>query len=238
MAIAGAFSTHGATVHIVDILADEAKTAARDVAAEGGSVAAHACDVTDAAGVKRTFSEILARGRVDILVNSAGISHVGTIADTSESDLDRLYAVNVKGTYHCIRAVLDAMQAARSGVILNLASVAATTGLANRFAYSMTKGAIVAMTYSIARDYVTSGIRCNSISPARIHTPFVDGFLKQNYAGSEEEMFAKLAAAQPVGRMGTPAEVASLAVFLCSDEAAFATGTDFPLDGGFLRLHG
>jgi NAD(P)-dependent dehydrogenase (short-subunit alcohol dehydrogenase family) len=146
--------------------------------------------------------------------------------------------VNVKGTYHCIQAVIGAMKTRRAGVIVNLASVAASAGLANRFAYSMTKGAIVAMTYSVARDYVTDGIRCVSISPARIHTPFVDGYLATHYPGREAEMFATLSATQPVGRMGTPGEVADLALFLVSDEAGFATGTDYPLDGGFLRLHG
>jgi NAD(P)-dependent dehydrogenase (short-subunit alcohol dehydrogenase family) len=237
-AIAQSFSEHGADVHVLDIRADEAKATARAIAQPGLLALGHGCDVSDGAGVERVFGDILANGPVDILVNSAGISHVGTIQDTGEGDLDRLYAVNVKGTYQCIRAVIGAMKDRRSGVILNMASVAASAGLANRFAYAMTKGAIVAMTYSVARDYVSFGVRCNSISPARIHTPFVDGFLKKNYPGREDEMFDKLAATQPVGRMGTPAEVASLAVYLCSDESAFATGTDYPLDGGFLRLHG
>jgi 2-keto-3-deoxy-L-fuconate dehydrogenase len=194
--------------------------------------------VSVAADVERAVSEVLARGPVDVLVNSAGVSHIGTIEQTSAADFDRLFDVNVKGTYHCIKAVIGAMAARRSGVIVNLASVAASAGLASRFAYSMTKGAIVAMTYSVARDYVTAGIRCVSISPARVHTPFVDGYLAKHYPGREAEMFAALAATQPVGRMGEPREVADLAVYLASDEASFATGTDYPIDGGFLNLHG
>jgi NAD(P)-dependent dehydrogenase (short-subunit alcohol dehydrogenase family) len=134
--------------------------------------------------------------------------------------------------------VIDGMASRGFGVIINMASVAATAGLADRFAYSMTKGAVVAMTYSIARDYVSRGVRCNCISPGRVHTPFVDGFLARHYPGREAEMFAKLAATQPIGRMGEPQEVATFARFLASDEASFLTGTDYPMDGGFLRLHG
>jgi NAD(P)-dependent dehydrogenase (short-subunit alcohol dehydrogenase family) len=124
------------------------------------------------------------------------------------------------------------------GVILNLASIAASVGLPERFAYSMSKGAVVAMTYSVAKDYLAHNIRCNCISPARVHTPFVDGYLKKHYPGREKEMFGRLSQAQPVGRMADPDEVASLALFLCSDEAGFITGVDYPLDGGFLNLRG
>ena len=171
-------------------------------------------------------------------MNNAGVSHIGTVETTTGEDFDRLYRVNVKGVYHCTRAVIGGMKERARGVILNLASIAATSGLADRFAYSMTKGAVLAMTYATAKDYAAYGVRCVSISPARIHTPFVDGFLKKHYAGREEEMFAKLSATQPIGRMGKPREVADLALYLCSDEAGFATGTDYPLDGGFLRLNG
>jgi 2-keto-3-deoxy-L-fuconate dehydrogenase len=228
LAIADAFCANGATVHVLDVNAGDARAPA----------VGHQCDVAAGDDVQRVLAGILADGPVDILVNSAGVSHIGTIEQTSEADLDRLYSVNVKGTYNCIRAVIGAMQARRTGVIVNLASIAASAGLANRFAYSMSKGAIVAMTYSVARDYVSHGIRCVSISPARIHTPFVDGYLAKHYPGREAEMFATLSTAQPIGRMGEPREVAELAVYLCSDEAGFATGTDYPLDGGFLRLHG
>jgi 2-keto-3-deoxy-L-fuconate dehydrogenase len=227
LAIVERFVANGATVHVLDLRPCPAVAAT-----------SHHVDVSVAADVARAVEEVLARSPVDILVNCAGVSHIGTVEETTAADMDRLFAVNVMGTYHCIQAVIGTMKTRRAGVIVNLASVAATAGLASRFAYSMTKGAIVAMTYSVARDYVTDGIRCVSISPARIHTPFVDGYLAKHYPGHEAEMFATLSATQPVGRMGTPGEVADLALFLASDEAGFATGTDYPLDGGFLRLHG
>jgi NAD(P)-dependent dehydrogenase (short-subunit alcohol dehydrogenase family) len=119
-----------------------------------------------------------------------------------------------------------------------MASVAGSAGLADRFAYSTSKGAVIAMTYSVARDYINHNIRCNCISPARVHTTFVDGYLKKNYPGREQEMFEELAKTQPIGRMGEPEEVASLALFLCSDAASFITGVNYPLDGGFMNLHG
>lgn len=228
LAIVDRFAAHGAAVHVIDLNPCPSTAAASSQRA----------DVSVAADVERVVGDVLARGPVDVLVNSAGVSHIGTIEQTSAADFDRLFDVNVKGTYHCIKAVIGAMAARRSGVIVNLASVAASAGLASRFAYSMTKGAIVAMTYSVARDYVAAGIRCVSISPARVHTPFVDGYLAKHYPGREAEMFATLSATQPVGRMGEPREVADLAVYLASDEAAFATGTDYPIDGGFLNLHG
>jgi NAD(P)-dependent dehydrogenase (short-subunit alcohol dehydrogenase family) len=109
-------------------------------------------------------------------------------------------------------------------------------GIPDRFAYSMTKGAVLTMTYSVARDYVSHGIRCNALSPARVHTPFVDGYLAKNYPGREREMFDRLSRTQPIGRMGQPEEVADLALFLCSDAAGFITGSNVPIDGGFVTL--
>ena len=125
----------------------------------------------------------------------------------------------------------------KHGVILNVASIAAWVGLADRFAYSMSKGAVYAMTLSVAKDYLQDNIRCNSISPARVHTPFVDGFIAKNYPGKEKEMFEKLSKSQPIGRMGTVEEIAALALYLCSDEAGFVTGNDYPIDGGFIKLN-
>ena len=127
---------------------------------------------------------------------------------------------------------------ARGGAILNMSSIAALVGLPDRFAYSMTKGAVTSMTISVAKDYINYNIRCNCISPARVHTPFVDGFIAKNYAGREEEMFKKLSASQPVGRMAKPEEIAALALYICSDEASFITGNDYPIDGGFVKLSG
>ena len=174
---------------------------------------------------------------LDILVNNAGVAHIGTVETTAEADFDRLFSVNVKGVYNCIRAAVPLMKQRGGGSILNMASIAALVGLPDRFAYSMTKGAVLAMTIATARDYVKDNIRVNSISPARVHTPFVDGFLAKNYPGREAEMFEKLSQTQPIGRMATPDEIAHLALYLCSDEAAFVTGTDYPIDGGFIKLN-
>jgi NAD(P)-dependent dehydrogenase (short-subunit alcohol dehydrogenase family) len=173
---------------------------------------------------------------LDILVNNAGIAHVGNVQNTSEDDFDKLFEVNVKGVYNCMKAVMNRMMAQKGGVILNMASIAAMVGLPDRFAYSMTKGAVLTMTYSVARDYVKHNIRCNCISPARVHTPFVDGFIAKNYPGRETEMFQQLAASQPMGRMGNVEEVAQLANYLCSDAASFISGNDYPIDGGFINL--
>jgi len=169
-------------------------------------------------------------------LNCAGVAHVGNLEKTAEADIDKLFQVNVKGVYNTMWACIPQMKARNSGVILNMASVAALVGIPDRFAYSMTKGAVIAMTQSVARDYISYGIRCNSISPARVHTPFVDGFLAKNYPGQEKEMFEKLSKTQPIGRMAEPDEIAKLALYLCSDEASFITGTDYPIDGGFVKL--
>ena len=236
-AIALTFGAQGAEVHIIDLDGNSAEGTGRQIVDGGGSAFAHQCDVTDGADVERVFGEIAQGGRIDILVNNAGIAHIGNLEQTEEEDLDRVFAVNVKGVYHCMRACIENMKDHGGGVILNMGSVAASVGISDRFAYSMSKGAVLAMTYSAAKDYAAHKVRVVSISPARVHTPFVDGFLRENYPGREQEMFDKLSATQPIGRMGTPQEVADLALYLCSDEAAFATGTDYPIDGGFLRLN-
>jgi len=237
-AIALKFAEQGAVLHILDLNESAAAATGQQIAAAGGRASAHLCDVTNQAEVKATFAELFRGDRVHILINNAGISHIGTVESTTENDFDRIVRVNVKGFYNCMHAVVGHMKDAGGGVILNLASIAGSSGLPDRFAYSMSKGAVIAMTYSVARDYLAHNIRCNCISPARVHTPFVDGYLQKNYPGREEEMFEKLAKSQPIGRMAEPAEVASLALFLCSDEAAFITGVDYPIDGGFFNLRG
>jgi 2-keto-3-deoxy-L-fuconate dehydrogenase len=238
-AIAKLFAERGASVCLVDIRAEGVEETAREIAKSGGAAALpFPCDVTDAARTRRVFDEIAASRGIDILVNSAGVAHIGRLETTSEEDFERLFRVNVKGVYLCMQAAVGHMQRKRGGVILNLCSIAATAGLDNRFAYSMTKGAVLSMTLSVAKDYLADGIRCNAISPARIHTPFVDAFLRERYPGQEKEMFARLSEAQPIGRMGSPEEVAALALYLCSDAAAFITGADVPLDGGFVNLRG
>jgi NAD(P)-dependent dehydrogenase (short-subunit alcohol dehydrogenase family) len=230
------FAAHGADIHILDLNAQQAEMVAGKIRDLGGRAQAHACDVSSAHDVERVITGIISETTIDILVNSAGIPHVGRLEDTTGEDLDRVYEVNVKGTYHCMRACIDHMKSNRRGVILNLASIASSAGIPDRFAYSMTKGAVVAMTYSVARDYLGYNIRCNCISPARVRTPFVESFVHKNYPGRENEMLERLDRSQPIGRMGNPCEVAALALFLCSQEADFITGSDYPMDGGFLSL--
>ena len=237
-AIAQRFAQQGAAVHILDLDEEAGNAAAQEIAASGGHAKAYACDVSDQSSAKEVFNKLARQGQLDILVNNAGVSHIGTVETTSEADFDRLFRINVKGVYNCTCAAIGYMKSQGGGVILNMASIAGTAALADRFAYSMSKGAVVAMTYSVAKDYLAHKIRCNCISPARVHTPFVDGYLRKNYPGREHEMFQKLSASQPIGRMGEPEEVAALALFLCSDEAAFITGTDYPIDGGFFNLRG
>jgi 2-keto-3-deoxy-L-fuconate dehydrogenase len=235
LAIAQAFAACGADVVLIDVDPGKASAAANSVSESSGRPCSGlGCNVADEASVARAFADI--GSPIDVLVNCAGIAHVGNLRNTTPEDMDRLYAVNVRGTYLCMRAALEPMLHAGRGVILNLASIAATAGLADRFAYSMTKGAVLSMTLSAAKDYLGQGIRCNCISPARVHTPFVDGFVAKNYPGQEAEKMKALAQAQPIGRMGTPEEVALLALYLCSDAASFLTGVDFPIDGGFFNL--
>ncbi len=234
-AIATLFARQGAAVHILDINDAACAEVVDDIRAQGGVVSVHPCDVTRQAEVSARFAEI---GPLDILINNAGIAHVGKADSTSEEDFDRVINVNIKGVYNCLHAGIPQLRAKGGGIIVNMASVAAWVGINDRFAYSTAKGAVMAMTLSVAKDYLQDGIRCNSISPGRVHTPFVDGFLSRNYPGKEAEMFAQLSKTQPIGRMAKPEEVAALALYLCSDEAAFITGTDYPIDGGFITLNG
>jgi 2-keto-3-deoxy-L-fuconate dehydrogenase len=233
-AIATILAKQGAEVHIIELGIEQAKTTLEEIKNEGGNAFSYACDVANHQAVIDTFKTI---GAIDILINNAGIAHVGKVDTTSETDFDRVMNVNVKGVYNCLHAVIPQLRLAGGGVIINMASIAALIGLPDRFAYSAAKGAVKAMTMSIAKDYINENIRCNSISPARVHTPFVDGFLQKNYPDNIPEMFEKLSKSQPIGRMGKPEEVGALALFLCSDEAAFITGCDYPIDGGFTTLN-
>ncbi len=235
-AIAILFARQGAAVVALDV--DEAGVAAtvNSIESTGGRARTMNCDVASASRVSAVFKEIeRTDGRLDILVNNAGIAHVGTLEQTSEDDFDRLFRVNVKGVFLCSRAAVPTMLRHGGGVILNMASIVSLIGVPERFAYSMTKGAVHTMTKSIAIDYVKQNIRCNCICPARVHTPFVDQFVAKNYPGREREVLEQLSAYQPVGRMGTPEEVAALALYLCSDEASFITGQAYPIDGGVLN---
>ena len=233
-AISLLFAQQGAHVHIIEVNNEAGASTVNEIKAAGGSALSHTCDVSKQQDVVALFNLI---GVIDILINNAGIAHIGNVETTGQDDFEQVMNVNVKGAYNCLFAAVPLMKQKHGGVILNTASIAASVGLADRFAYSTSKGAIHAMTLSVARDYLNDNIRCNSISPARIHTPFVDGFIAKNYPGREDEIFEKLSKSQPIGRMGKPSEVAALALYLCSDEAGFVTGCDYPIDGGFITLN-
>lgn len=235
--IALLFARQGAIVCIVDRDEKAGAAVADQINDHQGQAFFYQCDVSQLQDVKQAVQAIQNRySRIDILVNNAGIAHIGTAETTNEEDFDKLMAVNVKGTYNCLNQVLPVMKTT-GGAILNLASIAASAGISDRFAYSTTKAAMVGMTLSIAKDYLSHQIRCNCISPGRVHTPFVDGYLAKHYPNNKQEMFEKLSKTQPIGRMGQPDEIAFLVLYLCSDEASFITGSDYPIDGGFLRLN-
>ena len=224
----------GAHVIVVDLNADSAKDTVDEITANGNNAEALTLDVTNQGAVTTAFEKLKS---LDLLVNCAGISHIGSATTTNETDFEKVFQVNVKGVYNCLQAGVNVMKKSGGGSIVNISSIAAKVGLSDRFAYSMSKGAVHAMTMSVAKDYIKDNIRCNSVSPGRVHTPFVDGFLKKNYPGQEAEMFEKLSKTQPIGRMGLPIEVAHQVLYLCSEEAAFITGSDFSIDGGFVTLN-
>lgn len=237
LAISKIFAQQGAEVHILELNTSQAEMAVRDIISAGGKARFHEVDVSKQEQVVEVVRAITAGQKIDILVNNAGVAHVGKAHTTSEADFNRIVDVNIRGVYNCLFATIPHFQATGGGVILNMASIAATVGIPDRFAYSMSKGAAYTMTLSVARDYLADGIRCNSISPARVHTPFVDGFISKNYPGQEAEMFEKLSKTQPIGRMAKPQEIGALALYLCSDEASFITGCDYLIDGGFEKLN-
>ncbi|MBS1750918.1 MAG: glucose 1-dehydrogenase [Bacteroidetes bacterium] len=236
-AITSVFAKQGAQVYVLDMDEKGGSNTVKEIADGGGSAVFLKCNVASQGDVKQIITGIAEKhGTIDILVNNAGIAHVGQADNTAEEDFDRVVSVNIKGVYNCLHEVIPFMKE-KGGVILNMASIAALVGIPDRFVYSAAKGAVAAMTLSVAKDYIKYNIRCNAISPARVHTPFVDGFISKNYAGKEAEMFEKLSKTQPIGRMARPEEIAYLALYLCSDEASFITGCDYPIDGGFVKLN-
>ena len=236
LAISKMFAQQGAIVDILEVDEEAGEAAVKEIAETGGTASSHVCDVTLPNKVRETFDKIISsRGKIDCLINNAGIAHVGNVITTTEEDFERVLSVNVKGVFNCLKAGVGHMQSA-GGSIVNIASTVSVMAIDDRFAYSASKGAVLTMTYAVARDFLKDKIRCNAILPARIHTPFVDGFIEKNYPGQSDKMFSKLSEAQPIGRMGKPEEVAAMAVFLCSDEASFITGCPYPVDGGTLNI--
>lgn len=232
-AVVKVFSKQGATVHIIDVSEENARQVLSEIESSGGKGFAHGCDVSNQQQVNEVFQKITG---INILVNNAGIAHIGNAENTTEEDFERVFRVNVKGVYNCLHAAVPMMKANGGGAVVNLSSIAALLGLNDRFAYSMSKGAVHAMSLSVAKDYLQANIRSNTISPARVHTPFVDGFIAKNYHGKEQEMFEKLSKSQPIGRMGNVEEIANLILYLSSDEASFITGNDYTIDGGTVKL--
>ena len=226
-AIAETLKIQGANVYVIDLNEIESNTSQ--------GINTIKTDITSLDNLKNVLKKV--PDRIDLLINNAGVGLVGNVENTEEEDFDRLYKVNVKGVYNCLKTFIPNMKA-NGGAIINMASIVSHVAVNNRFAYTMTKGAVHAMTFSIAKDYIHEGIRCNSVSPARVHTPFVDDYLSKNYPGQEKEMFKNLSKTQPLGRMGKPEEIANLVLYLCSDEASFITGSDFSIDGGFVKLNG
>jgi len=224
----------GAKVYVVDLSEQSANDTVDIIKKEGGEAKSIVIDVTNQKVLMTAYAQIEA---VHILVNCAGISHIGNATSTEEQDFEKIFNVNVKGVYNSLHAAIPIMQKTGGGAIVNISSIVAKVGVSDRFAYGMSKGAVHAMTLSVAKDYIKDNIRCNSVSPGRVHTPFVDGFLKKNYPGKEAEMFDKLSKTQPIGRMGKPIEIAHQVLYLCSDEASFITGSDYAIDGGYVTLN-
>ncbi|WP_017446707.1 SDR family NAD(P)-dependent oxidoreductase [Gayadomonas joobiniege] len=232
-----ALSRAGHNVVVLDLNLAAAEETQAMIQSQGGQAQAYQLNVAEHEQVLSVFEQIQQTTAIDILINNAGIGFVGNIENTPVDDFDRVYQVNVKGIYNCVQAVIAGMRERKHGVIINMASIASSVGIEDRFAYSMSKGAVLTMTYSIARDYIDQGIRCNCVSPGRVHTPFVDAYLDKNYPDNKQEMFDKLSKSQPIGRMGTPEEIANLIEYLASDKASFITGSNFPIDGGFVTIN-
>ena len=223
-------------IYVVDIDLNQAKRVATLINQQTFMATPILLDVSDHRAVLDVLNNL--PNSPNILINNAGVSAIGNLENTTEETLDRLYSVNVKSIYNCAYAVIPIMRRdSRGGLIINLASVASSVGVSERFAYSMSKGAVLSMTMSIAKDYLNSGIRCNCVSPGRVHTPFVDNYLSKHYSDKSSEMFAELSKSQPIGRMGQPEEVAALVEYLCGAQATFITGSNFPIDGGFVTLN-
>ncbi|MGV3773547.1 MAG: SDR family NAD(P)-dependent oxidoreductase [Verrucomicrobiales bacterium] len=231
-AIARIFAKAGAYVYVADLNPAAGEQVVTDISNAGGSAQFITLDVSEESSANRAATQVLQdKAKLDILVNNAGIGHVGTISQTQSADMDRLYAVNVRGVFNVTKAFIESMRALKSGNIINLASIGGVVGIRDRLAYCTTKFAVVGLTKSMALDHAAEGIRVNCICPGRVETPFVAARLKEY--PDPEKAYREMASTQAIGRMGTPEEIAHAAVYLASDESSFITGTAFLIDGGW-----
>lgn len=234
--IALLYAQQGAHIIVADIREDAAAQVVAEILAHNGSAQPIALDVSQEAQVRDTFAQVIQQhGRFDILVNNAGISHVGNILETSLDDWERIMAVNARGVFLCSKYAITHMiaQQPQGGILVNIASTAGMIAIDRRFPYGASKGAVISITRSIAIDFVKQGIRANAICPGTVHTPFVEGYLERHFPANKDEVRKELDARQPLGRMGRPEEIASAALYLASDEAAFVTGSMLVIDGGW-----
>ncbi len=229
-AIAKTLAHAGAFVYVADLDEENGKRVASEIGAENAEfIKLNVAEKSECERVSKTVLE--EKGKLDILVNNAGIGHVGTILETSEEDLEKIFAVNVRGVFSLTKAFLPAMIGRKYGVIINLASIGGIVAISDRLAYCTTKFAVVGFTKCVALDHAKQGIRANAICPGRVETPFVTQRIGEY--PNPQKAYEEMAATQAVGRMGTPEEIAHAALYLASDEAAFVTGTAFEIDGGF-----
>jgi NAD(P)-dependent dehydrogenase (short-subunit alcohol dehydrogenase family) len=227
------FAAEGAAVAAVDLNADSAKETAARITAAGGSALAVAANVADRAQVSGCFAQILTEyGRIDVLYNNAGVNSSGSVLDATEDDWDRSLAVNAKGTFLCAQAAAPSMVAAGGGSIINQGSVAALVGIANFASYCAAKGAVVALTRSMSVDLAPRGVRVNVICPGTVYTPLMEPMLTARGGGDLAAGLALTVAKYPIGRLGTPEEIAAVALFLASDDSSFLTGSVITADGG------
>jgi NAD(P)-dependent dehydrogenase (short-subunit alcohol dehydrogenase family) len=231
-AIAILFAKAGAFVGVIDRDEAAAQKTARTIIENGGQSKAIHLDVTDEDGCIEVSESVQEEfGHIDVLVNNAGIGHVGTLLETEGEDLDRMYSVNVRGVFNMTKAVLTDMIGSGKGNIINLASIGGVVAVKDRLAYCTTKFAVVGFTKCIALDHAAEGIRCNCICPGRVETPFVSARLKEY--PDPEKAYKEMASTQALGRMAKPEEIASAALYLACDESSFVTGTPFLIDGGW-----
>ncbi len=227
------FAREGAAVAVLDLNPGAAKETAEEIAGSAGAALAVAANVADRAQVGSAFGQVLGEfGRVDVLYNNAGVNSSGSVIDATEDDWDRSFAVNAKGTFLCSQAAAPSMAVSGGGSIINQGSVAALVGIANFASYCAAKGAVVALTRSMSVDLAPRGVRVNVICPGTVFTPLMEPMLRARGGGDMAAGLALTVAKYPIGRLGTPEEIAAVALFLAGDDSSFLTGSVVTADGG------